>query len=95
MTSSTTTATRWTTTATARTWRGQSGRVGNNAIGVAGVNWQIQIMGLKFLDSGGSGTTSAAVSALNYATMMRNNYGVNIRLTNNSWGGGFFFTGPQ
>ena len=69
---------------------GTIGAVGNNAVGVAGVNWQVQIMGLKFLDSNGSGPTSAAVSALNYATMMRNNYGVNIRLTNNSWGGGAF-----
>ena len=59
-------------------------------MGVAGVNWLVQIMGLKFLNAGGSGATSAAVSALNYATMMRNNYGVNIRLTNNSWGGGSF-----
>ena len=69
---------------------GTIGAVGNNAVGVAGVNWLVQIMGLKFLNAGGSGATSAAVSALNYATMMRNNYGVNIRLTNNSWGGGSF-----
>ena len=69
---------------------GTIGAVGNNALGVAGVNWLTQIMGLKFLGSNGSGPISAAVSALNYATMMRNSYGVNIRLTNNSWGGGAF-----
>ena len=69
---------------------GTIGAIGNNALGVAGVNWLVQIMGLKFLGSNGSGPTSAAVSALNYATMMRNSYGVNIRLTNNSWGGGGF-----
>jgi subtilisin family serine protease/subtilisin-like proprotein convertase family protein len=69
---------------------GTIGAVGNNSLGVVGVNWLSQIMGLKFLGSNGSGPISAAVSALNYATMMRNNYGVNIRLTNNSWGGGAF-----
>ena len=69
---------------------GTIGATGNNALGVAGVSWQVQIMALKFLGANGSGAISAAVSALNYATMMRNNYGVNIRLTNNSWGGGAF-----
>ncbi|MBM4086419.1 MAG: peptidase S8, partial [Planctomycetes bacterium] len=58
--------------------------VGNNAVGVAGVNWTSSIMGLKFLDAGGSGWTSDAVLALNYATMMRTTYGVDIRLTSNS-----------
>ena len=69
---------------------GTIGAVGNNVLGVAGVNWLVQIMGLKFLGSNGSGPISAAVSALNYATMMRNSHGVNIRVTNNSWGGGGF-----
>ncbi len=63
---------------------------GNNELGVAGVSWSSKIMALKFLGANGSGPTSSAVSALNYATMMRNNYGVNIRVTNNSWGGGAF-----
>jgi subtilisin family serine protease len=61
---------------------------GNNGQGVAGVNWNSSIMGLKFLTASGSGSTSDAVRAINYATMMRTNYGVNIRVTNNSWGGG-------
>jgi subtilisin-like proprotein convertase family protein len=47
-------------------------------------------MGLKFLDEGGSGSTSNAVRAVNYATLMRQTYGVNVRVTNNSWGGGGF-----
>ncbi|MBA4312509.1 MAG: hypothetical protein C0417_07745, partial [Chlorobiaceae bacterium] len=55
---------------------------GNNGIGVVGVCWSAKIMGLKFLSSGGSGYTSGAISALEYATMM------NVRLTSNSWGGG-------
>lgn len=61
--------------------------VGNNGEGVTGVSWNSKIMALKFLDANGSGFTSDAVRALNYATMMKNN-GVNVVATNNSWGGG-------
>lgn len=60
---------------------------GNNGTGSTGVSWSSQIMALKFLDATGSGSLSAAVSALNYATMMKNR-GVNVVLTSNSWGGG-------
>lgn len=67
---------------------GTIGAVGNNGIGVVGVNWNVKIMALKFLSSGGSGSTSDAIECLNYAVMMRNTYGVDIRLTSNSWGGG-------
>lgn len=61
---------------------------GNNGIGVAGVSWNSQIMALKFMASSGSGSTSDAVRAINYATMMKTQYGVNILVTCNSWGGG-------
>jgi len=67
---------------------GTIGAVGNNGVGVAGVNWQVSLMALKFLGADGSGTTSAAIAALNYATLMRRSYGVNVVATNNSWGGG-------
>ena len=63
---------------------GTIGGVGNNGIGVAGVNWNVKIMGLKFLSASGSGSTADAVEAINYATMMH------VRLTSNSWGGGGF-----
>ena len=63
---------------------GTIGAVGDNGIGVVGVNWNVSIMGLKFLDAGGSGTTEDAVSAVEYATMM------GVDLTSNSWGGGGF-----
>lgn len=63
---------------------------GNNGQGVAGVNWVGSLMALKFLDEEGSGTTSDAVLAVNYATLMRTAYGINVRVTNNSWGGGNF-----
>ena len=67
---------------------GSIGAVGNNGIGVVGVNWQVSIMPLKFLDASGSGSTSAAVAAINYATRMRRDFGINVVATNNSWGGG-------
>ena len=69
---------------------GTIGAVGDNATGVVGVNWDVTIMALKFLDDSGNGSTSDAVSAVNYATMMKRDYGVNIVATNNSWGGGGF-----
>lgn len=61
---------------------GTIGAMGNNALGVVGVNWKVQLAALKFLAANGSGYTSAAVAALNYAVSM------GIQITNNSWGGG-------
>jgi len=58
--------------------------IGNNSVGVAGVCWSAKIMALKFLNSGGSGSTSNAILAVEYATMMGAN------LTSNSWGGGSY-----
>ncbi|MEJ7592803.1 MAG: S8 family serine peptidase [Planctomycetaceae bacterium] len=69
---------------------GTIGAVGNNGIGVTGVAWNVQLMALKFLGANGTGPISAAIEALNYATRMRTDFGVNIRATNNSWGGGGF-----
>lgn len=60
------------------------GAVGNNAKGVVGVNWNVSLMALKFLDNNGSGNTGDAIDAIVYATDM----GANI--LNNSWGGGGF-----
>ena len=57
--------------------------VGDNAQGVAGVNWRARIMVLKFLGPAG-GYTSDAIAALQYATRK------GVRVSNNSWGGGGF-----
>jgi subtilisin family serine protease len=43
---------------------GTIGAVGNNDIGVVGVSSNVSIMGLKFLNSYGSGTTSGAIAAI-------------------------------
>ena len=70
---------------------GTIGAVGNNGVGVVGVNWNVKIMGLKFLSGDGFGSDSGAIAAINYATMMKMR-GVNLKLTSNSWGGGGFNT---
>src|SRR5262245_65375631 len=54
----------------------------------SGVNWTSTIMALKLQSADGFGTHANAVRAVNYATMMRERYGVNVRVTNNSWGDG-------
>ncbi len=66
---------------------GTIGAVGNNALGVVGVNWNVKIMPIKIYSAIGSDSTSAMlVNAYNYVRMMKNR-GVNIRVTNNSYGG--------
>ena len=65
---------------------GTIGATGDNAAGVTGVNWTSSIMALKFLDQSNKGTTDQAIRAINYATMMRTVYDVNVRVANNSWG---------
>ncbi len=63
---------------------GTIGAVGDNGVGVAGVNWNVQIMPLKFLDSSGGGFTSDAIAALNFAVAN------GATISNNSWGGDSF-----
>jgi len=66
-----------------------------NSYGVTGVASSTSIMCLKFLSANGSGYLSDAIEAVNYATMMRTTYGVNVRVDNNSWGGGSFSAAMQ
>ncbi|MCB0339801.1 MAG: S8 family serine peptidase, partial [Bdellovibrionales bacterium] len=61
----------------------------NNNSGIAGVMWNAKIMGLKFLSRSGAGSTADAIKALRYVIQMKES-GVNVRITNNSWGGGGF-----
>jgi subtilisin family serine protease len=65
---------------------GTIGAVGNDLLGVVGVNWNVKIMPIKIYSPLGTDSTSAMlVNAYNYVTMMKNR-GVNIRVTNNSYG---------
>ena len=64
---------------------GVIGAEGDNSEGIAGVNWEVQIMPLKFLSRGGFGSTKNAIEAINYV-IDRKRAGVNIRIVSNSWG---------
>src|SRR5215207_1512404 len=61
------------------------GAEGDNSKGVAGVNWQVEIMPLKFMGRGGFGSTKDAVEAINYV-IERKKAGVNVRVISASWG---------
>jgi subtilisin family serine protease len=61
------------------------GAEGGNGEGIAGVNWTVQIMPLKFMDASGSGTTKDAIEAINYV-INRKQAGVNVRIISASWG---------
>ena len=61
------------------------GAEGDNNEGIAGINWNVTIMPLKFLGRGGFGTTKNAIEAINYA-IDRKKKGVNVRVINASWG---------
>ena len=64
------------------------GARGNNSAGIAGVNWNVQLLPIKAIGPGG-GTDSVLLEAYNYAKAMRQ-HGVNLRVLNNSYGGQAF-----
>lgn len=61
------------------------GAEGDNSEGIAGINWNVTIMPLKFMGRGGYGTTKDAIEAINYAIDRKRN-GVNVRIISASWG---------
>ena len=61
------------------------GAEGGNEIGVAGVNWTVKIMPLKFMDAEGVATVRDAIEAINYV-INRKRAGVNVRIISSSWG---------
>jgi len=69
---------------------GTIGAVGGNGTGVAGVCWNVKMIGLKFLGANG-GTSANAIKAIDYLTDMKTRHSaLNIVASNNSWGGGGF-----
>jgi subtilisin family serine protease len=56
--------------------------VGDNGVGVTGVAWQAQVMACKFLSAAGSGSTSDAITCIDYARVK------GAHILSNSWGGG-------
>lgn len=59
--------------------------VANNGTGVVGVARNVRILACKFLNAAGSGSDAGAAECFNYVVAQKNR-GVNIRVTNNSWG---------
>jgi subtilisin family serine protease len=64
---------------------GTIGALGNNLIGVTGINWTSTIVPLKFLDAYGYGSADGAVEAIEAAVQLQA-LGINIRVINASWG---------
>ncbi|NOR49209.1 MAG: S8 family serine peptidase, partial [Methanosarcinaceae archaeon] len=68
---------------------GTIGAVGNNDLGIVGVNWNVAIMPIRFLGNTGSGTTTDGISSIIYAI----DNGADI--LSNSWGGGSYSSGMK
>jgi len=69
---------------------GTIGAVGNNSIGVVGVNWEVSIIAMKFLSASGYGDTADAIECMSYLLDLKLNRSIDVKLTSNSWGGGPF-----
>lgn len=76
---------------------GTIGARGNNGVGVTGVNWITRIIGGKFLDASGFGSTADAIQSIDFMIQAKAAFpsAANIRVLNNSWGGGGFSTSLQ
>lgn len=61
--------------------------VGSNGTGITGVNQSAKVVSCKFLPDSGSGSTTDAIECLQYMYDLKQ-AGVNLVVTNNSWGGG-------
>lgn len=65
---------------------GNNGPSATGGTALVGVTWNSRILACKFLDAAGNGTDAGAIECFNYITLMKGR-GVNIRVSNNSWGG--------
>jgi subtilisin family serine protease len=63
---------------------GTIGAAGNNALGVVGVAWKVQLMATKFTGPDGNGTLSDAIACIDYARRM------GAHIINASWGASWF-----
>jgi subtilisin family serine protease len=61
------------------------GAEGGNEMGIAGVNWTVKLMPLKFMDAEGTANVRDAIEAINYV-INRKRAGVNVRIISASWG---------
>src|SRR5438876_3764898 len=67
---------------------GTIGAVGNNGLGVVGINWTVRIISVKMFSGDDSAGTAGAVEGYDYLIALKQR-GVNIRVINNSWGSPF------
>ncbi len=65
---------------------GTIGALGNNGLGVVGVNWNVKILSVKIFTSDDSAGSAGAAEGYEYLINLKA-HGVNIRVVNNSWGG--------
>jgi thermitase len=65
---------------------GIAGAEGNNLKGVAGVNWRVSVMALKFIGAGGFGDVGDEIEAIEFAKKM------GVRIVNMSFGSSEFST---
>ncbi len=61
---------------------GTIGAVGNNGVGIVGINWKVRLMPIKILDVNGSGSLADIYRGVLYAAMMK------ADVINASFGGG-------
>ena len=69
---------------------GVIGAVGNNGIGVTGVNWSVSIMPVKFIDADGLGSYADAIRAIDFTIQINRLFGDQggrIRVLSASWRG--------
>ncbi len=62
---------------------GIMGAVGNNGVGVTGVNWKTTILPVKWVNSTGTGYTSDLITSLDWLLQAKQ-AGVNVRVVNDS-----------
>lgn len=60
---------------------GTIGAKGNNNLGVSGINWNVSLMAIKFLNADGSGDANDSIKGIDYAIKM------GAKVLSNSWGG--------
>lgn len=63
---------------------GTIGAIGNNGIGVSGVNWEVTLVPIKIFSGTGRTHAAAIVEALLYSATLP------IHISSNSWGGGAY-----
>ena len=73
---------------------GRLAAIGNNGVGVAGVNWKAQLMSVKIIASNGQGTDLQALAGIDYSAGLTDSVNPTpipcapvATVSNNSWGG--------